>query len=226
MTRITCKDLVLGYEHFVVAENLSFTVESEDYLCIIGENGTGKSTLMKGILGLHPPLSGSIIRENQCQVGYLPQQTATQRDFPASVQEIVISGCQRRCKLRPFYNAQEKALAEENMERLHILEMRKKPYRKLSGGQQQRVLLARALCATQDILLLDEPTNGLDSKVSQEFYEIIDQLHQDGITILMISHDLDRAVAHSTKILKLGKETFFGTTKEFIEKYPESGGKS
>lgn len=221
MTRLTCRNLVLGYDHNKVVENLNFTLEEEDYLTIIGENGTGKSTLMKGILGLHPPLDGEIIWGeglSQRDIGYLPQQTAAQKDFPASVEEIVRSGCQARCGIRPFYNKEEKSLAEKNMERMHITEFRKRPYRNLSGGQQQRVLLARALCSSQKILLLDEPVSGLDAKVTAELYEIIGQLHKEGMSIIMISHDMVSAVEHSTKILQLGKPIFFGSKEEYVEK--------
>lgn len=221
MTRLSCHDLVLGYEQNIIVQNLNFSLEEEDYLCIIGENGTGKSTLMKGILGLHPPLSGNIVWGaglSQRDVGYLPQQTAAQKDFPASVEEIVRSGCQARCGLRPFYNKAEKKLAEEKMERMHITQFRKRPYRALSGGQQQRVLLARALCASQKILLLDEPVSGLDPKVTAELYETIADLHKDGMSILMISHDMESAIAYSTKILQLGQPGFFGTKEEYLKK--------
>ncbi len=218
MTRLTCNDVSLGYDHNVVVENLSFTLEEEDYLCVIGENGTGKSTLMKGILGLHPPLRGTITWGeglSQRDVGYLPQQTAAQKDFPASVEEIVRSGCQARCGLRPFYNKEEKKLADEKMERMRITEFRKRPYRALSGGQQQRVLLARALCSSQKILLLDEPVSGLDAKVTAELYDTIAELHKEGMSIIMISHDMESAVSYASKILQLGKSIFWGTKEEY-----------
>lgn len=218
MSQITCTDLKLGYGNHVILDNLNFTVEKDDYLTVIGENGTGKSTLMKGILGLHLPLGGSITMGEGLSpkdVGYLPQQTPAQRDFPASVEEIVRSGCQARCGLRPFYNKEEKALADENMARMRIEDLRKRSYRCLSGGQQQRVLLARALCATQKILLLDEPTSGLDPRVSAELYELIAQLHKEGITIIIISHDMSSALDYSTKILRLTKPVYFGTLEGY-----------
>ena len=169
MALITCKDLTLGYENTRVAEHLSFTVPEGAYLCIVGENGSGKSTLMKTLLGLRAPLAGIIafgdgLRKNE--IGYLPQQTPIQRDFPASVQEVVLSGCLSRCGLRPFYTREEKALAAQNMARLGITDLARRCYRELSGGQQQRALLARALCATRKLLLLDEPVAGLDPKVT------------------------------------------------------------
>ncbi len=171
MAQLTCQNLSLGYDGREILHDLSFEVNAGDYLCIVGENGSGKSTLMKTILGLQAPIRGRILtgdglRPNE--IGYLPQQTVVQRDFPASVREIVLSGCQSRCGLRPFYNRQEKRLAGENMEKLGLTALEKRCYRELSGGQQQRVLLARALCATQKLLLLDEPVSGLDPKVTAE----------------------------------------------------------
>lgn len=218
MSIITCTDVVLGYEKNPILENLNFSVEKEDYLTVIGENGTGKSTLMKGILGLHPPLRGEITLGEGLthrDIGYLPQQTPAQRDFPASVEEIVRSGCQARCGFRPFYNQAEKQLAEENIVRMGIENLRKRAYRTLSGGQQQRVLLARALCATQKILLLDEPATGLDPKVTEDLYQLISKLHSEGVTILMISHDMTSALAYSTKILRLTQPVFFGSLSQY-----------
>ena len=221
MALITCKDLTLGYESIPVARHLSFTVEEGDYLCILGENGSGKSTLMKTLLGLQAPLAGSVtygggLRQNQ--IGYLPQQTPLQRDFPASVQEVVLSGCLGRCGWRPFFSREEKALAARNMERLGITGLARRCYRELSGGQQQRVLLARALCATQKLLLLDEPAAGLDPKVTAGLYDLIAGLNRkDGITILMISHDMAAAARYASRILHLGEgqTLFFGTAAEY-----------
>ena len=221
MALITCKHLDLGYENTRVVEDLSFTVEQGDYLCIVGENGSGKSTLMKTLLGLRSALSGQIVfgdglRKNE--IGYLPQQTPIQRDFPASVQEVVLSGCLNRCGLRPFYGKEEKALAARNMERLGITPIARRCYRELSGGQQQRVLLARALCATRKLLLLDEPVAGLDPKVTAELYELIAGLNrQDGITVIMISHDISAAVGYASHILHIGEgqRLFFGTAAAY-----------
>ena len=196
MSQLECKNLTLGYGTKTVIENLSFSVNKGDYLCIVGENGSGKSTLMKTILHLLKPLAGSIETGDGLlsdEISYLPQQTDVQRDFPASVQEIVLSGCQSRCGKRPFYNKEEKHLAEAAMEKLGITHLAKKCYRELSGGQQQRTLLARALCAAQKMLLLDEPVTGLDPSATQEMYDLIEQLNKSGITIIMISHDTDAA---------------------------------
>lgn len=218
MAMIKVSDLTLGYENRAIITNLSFSVEEGDYLCIVGENGSGKSTLMKTLLGLQKPMSGSIVFGDGLQkneIGYLPQQTVVQRDFPASVQEIVQSGCQARCGWRPFYNKEEKRLAEQNMERMGIKEYARRCYRELSGGQQQRVLLARALCATRKILLLDEPVAGLDPRVTAEMYELIHGLNQEGITIIMISHDITAAVCYATHVLHIGKRTFFGAKEDY-----------
>ncbi|MBQ6213100.1 MAG: metal ABC transporter ATP-binding protein, partial [Ruminococcus sp.] len=184
------------------------------------ENGSGKSTLMKTLLHLQAPLKGEIITGDGLknnEIGYLPQQTIVQRDFPASVREIVLSGCQSRCGLRPFYNKEEKALAAENMKRMGITDLADRCYRELSGGQQQRVLLARALCATRKVFLLDEPVSGLDPKVTAEMYELIKELNDEGITIIMISHDIAAALRYASNILHIGSSVFFGTKEEYLE---------
>jgi len=218
MPQIICENASLGYDGKPIVTDLSFTVNAGDYLCIVGENGSGKSTLMKTILNLTAPLAGAIRMEGlrPTEIGYLPQQTQVQRDFPASVQEIVRSGFQGQCGLRPFYTREEKAMAARNLERLGLGGFERRCYRELSGGQQQRVLLARALCATRKCLLLDEPVSGLDPKAAAQMYEIIRQLHQEGITIIMISHDLESALNHATHVLHIGKELFFGTKEAYL----------
>ena len=231
MAQIICENLTLGYEGEIVAKDLTFSVEAGTYLCIIGENGTGKSTLMKTILGLKSPLKGRVIFGDGLRgrdIGYLSQQTEVQRDFPASVEEIVLSGCQGRMGLRPFYNDGEKALAEGNMRRLGILELKNRCYRDLSGGQQQRVLLARALTAARRALFLDEPASGLDPEVTEDMYRIIREINKDGVTIVMITHDLSEAVPAATHILRLGRRNFWGTQKEYratAPKYRKSEGR-
>ena len=218
MAQLIGKDVTLGYEGNVVIEHLNFSVQAGDYLYIVGENGSGKSTLMKAILGLKSPMAGIITTGDGLQpdeIGYLPQQTAVQRDFPASVLEIVRSGCLNHSGFRPFYTKQEKQLALDNMERLGITHLAKRCYRELSGGQQQRVLLARALGATQKMLVLDEPVTGLDPKAQLELYELIAQLNRkDGITILMVSHDMEAAVKYASHVLHISKTPLFFGTKE------------
>lgn len=218
MALLTVKDLALGYDSRAIVENLNFTVNSGDYLCIVGENGSGKTTLMKTLLGLQEAVDGQILSGDglkKNEIGYLPQQTLVQKDFPASVREIVLSGCQGRTGLRPFYNKEEKALALENMKRMGVEDLADRCYRELSGGQQQRVLLARALCATRRILLLDEPVSGLDPIVTAEMYSLIKSLNEEGITIIMISHDVEAAMSYASHILHIGDKIFFGSVDEY-----------
>ena len=220
MAQLTCENVSLGYDNKTILSNLSFSVNSGDYLCIVGENGSGKSTLMRTMLGLQKPMSGEISLGyglKKGEIGYLPQQTDVQKNFPASVKEIVLSGCQARAGLRPFYNNQEKEMAANAMKKMRIEEFSKRCYRELSGGQQQRVLLARALCATQKILLLDEPVSGLDPRVTAEMYELISGLNKEGITIIMISHDIDVAISEASHILHICDKPFFGTKEEYLK---------
>ena len=239
MPQLTCENLTLGYDGKIVVSNLSFTVNAGDYLCIVGANGSGKSTLMKTVLNLKTPISGKISTGEglaPSEIGYLPQQTVVQKDFPASVREVVLSGCLNRRGLRPFYNKQEKEMAEDNMDKLDIADLARDCYRELSGGQKQRVLLARALCATRKILLLDEPTAGLDPKATTDMYELIEALNKSGITVIMVSHDIAASARYATHILHVnpagvggGTASFFGTISEYLESetgraYAASGG--
>ncbi|MCL1866434.1 MAG: ABC transporter ATP-binding protein [Oscillospiraceae bacterium] len=221
-TQLICRDLTVGYEGKTVVSDLSFTVGEGDYLCVLGDNGSGKSTLMKTILRLKSPMSGTIELGGGLkphEIGYLPQQTVVQKDFPASVYEVVVSGCLNGCGMRPFYNREEKKSARENMEKLGISSLARRCYRELSGGQQQRTLLARALCATRKILLLDEPVAGLDPAATAEMYRIISELNKSGTTIIMISHDLAAAAEFSSHILHIGNGglLFGGTTSDYLK---------
>lgn len=219
MAQLICRDLCLGYDGREIVHGLNFEIDAGDYLCIVGENGSGKSTLMRTLLGLQPPMSGKVLTGEgllQKEIGYLPQQTAVQKDFPATVREIVISGFQGRCGLRPFYTKEEKRIAAANIDRMGISHLAKRCYRELSGGQQQRVLLARALCATGKVLLLDEPVSGLDPKVTAEMYRLIEKLNSDGITVIMISHDMEAALSYASHILHIGNTVFFGTRQEYL----------
>lgn len=217
---MTCEDLNLGYEGRSVLTGVNAQVHPGDYLCIVGENGSGKTTLMKAILGLIAPLSGKITMKGGLrreEIGYLPQQTPVQRDFPASVREVVLSGCLGRLGRRPFYTRQQKNQAQEALKRLSIQDLARASYRTLSGGQQQRVLLARALCAARTMLLLDEPASGLDPHITEELYKLIHSLNRDGMTIVMISHDLQSATRFASHILHLGgKPLFFGATGDYL----------
>ena len=203
---ITCLDLTLGYEGKVIISGLDITINNGDYLCITGKNGSGKSTLMKSLLGLMTPMSGKIIWGTgikQSEIGYLPQQTQIQKDFPATVREVVYSGLINRTGLRPFFTMAEKSIAEHNMGKLGITDIAGRCYRELSGGQQQRTLLARALCATRKILLLDEPVAGLDPQAALELYKLIKDLNDEGTTIIMISHDIESSLSYATHTLSI-----------------------
>ncbi len=216
---IVCRDVDFGYENYDVVVGVSMMVEEGDYLCIVGENGSGKSTLMKGLLGLLKPTGGSLTVDEELKktgIGYLPQQTAAQRDFPATVQEVVLSGCLSRRGALPFYSRKEKTIARENMEKTGIYQMKDHCYRELSGGQQQRVLIARALCATSRLLILDEPITGLDPSAIQDLYTMLKQLNREGVAILMVSHDIRNVVSEAGKILHLKREVlFYGSVEEY-----------
>lgn len=220
MAQLKCENLTLGYDSTVVIKNLNFTINAGEYLCVIGDNGTGKSTLMKAILGLLKPIDGKIIWGEDCnqgKIGYLTQQSEIQREFPASVREIVMSGFISKCGLLPFYSKAQKKSALENMKKLRVDDLAKRCFRELSGGQQQRVLLARALCGAEKFLFLDEPVTGLDPKVSAEMYAEIQNLNREyNTTIMMISHDVKTATEYATHILEIGDNPFFGTQEQYM----------
>lgn len=220
MQLLDCQNVTMSYDAHIVVNNISFDLDRGDYLCIVGENGSGKSTLVKGILGLLKPMKGNIVFNGikQTQIGYLPQQTIVQKDFPANVFEVVLSGCLNRRGLLPFYSKEEKKRADNNINKLGISELKKKSYRNLSGGQQQRVLLARALCSTEKLLLLDEPVTGLDPIMTSDLYNLINKLNrEEGITVIMISHDINSAVKYGNKILHMDtKVAFYGLKEKYL----------
>lgn len=221
MQLIQVEQAALGYDGKVVVEHLNFTVEKGDYICVIGENGVGKSTLVKNILGLCEPISGTIQKNDvlaQGQIGYLPQRTQVQHDFPASVREVVRSGCATKGFFGCFYTKEQKQRVKENLEKMGISHLEKACFSDLSGGQQQRVLLARALCTADTLLVLDEPVTGLDPDATKELYQTIDELNAQGITIFMISHDVEQSLRHAKKVLYLGKEHFFGSVQEYLQR--------
>ena len=219
MSLIECKNLTLSYDSRSVIENVSFHIDEGSYFCIVGENGSGKSTLIKAILGLMKPTSGTITYQDgfkHTQIGFLPQHSDIQNDFPANVREVVLSGNLNSCGLFPFYSKAQVKRAEEAMCLLGISDIAKKSFRQLSGGQRQRVLLARALCATDKLLLLDEPVSGLDPVVTDELYKIIKELNDGGITVIMVSHDIRSVAEYAKQILHLDKEEwFFGSVEEY-----------
>ena len=218
---LACRDVSLGYEGQSVLTHLDLSIRAGDYLCIVGDNGSGKSTLLRGLLGLLPPLSGEIWRSPELQkgaVGYLPQQTRAQRDFPATVYEVVLSGCLNQKGMKFFYSPAQKSMALMNMGKLGILELKDQCYRDLSGGQQQRVLLARALCAARSLLILDEPITGLDPAAAQDLYKTLAYLNQkEGMAVVMVTHDLKAALRSARTVLHIGRRgTFLGTPAEYL----------
>ena len=219
MKLIECEKLTMSYEGITAFNNISFSVESGDFMLILGENGSGKSTLVKGLLGLKAPYSGNISFNGITpkEIGYLPQQNAIQKDFPATVKEVVLSGCIGSGGFSPFYTKSQKESAEKCIKHLHLDKIRKKSFRELSGGQQQRVLIARALCATDKLLLLDEPVTGLDAVVTAEMYDLISHLNTvHNVTIIMISHDISNTLKYADKVLHISSESyFFGSVEEY-----------
>lgn len=208
MSILSARDLSIGYDGRTILSNIDFKIHSGDYFCIVGENGSGKSTLMKTILGLQPAISGEIVFGdglNKSQIGYLPQQTDLQKDFPASVYEIVLSGCQSHLGKHFFYSKAQKKTALMNMEKMGISHLKNRCFRELSGGQKQRVLLSRALCATTRVLLLDEPVAGLDPTMTADMYQLIKELNDDGMTIIMISHDIANISIYANRIFDVNK---------------------
>ena len=221
MSLISCENLCIGYKNKHVVENLTFHVEKGDYLCIVGENGSGKSTLMKTLLGLCRPISGELVFSDglhKNEIGYLPQETEAQKDFPTSAYEVVLSGTLNNCRaLFPFYTKKQRKVADSSMELLGITDLKKKCFRELSGGQKRRVLLARALCATSKLIVLDEPTTALDPDAAEEMYAVINTLHNSGIAVVMVSHDTETAVKYATHILHIaGRPKFFGRVEDYL----------
>lgn len=222
MSLLTCENATFAYEGRTVLRNISFNVEKGDYLAVVGENGAGKTTLIKGLLGLKEPVSGNLSYGwglESDQIGYLPQQTEIQRDFPASVREVVLSGCLNRLGGKAFYTRELKKLADDRLELLEIASLGNRCYRELSGGQQQRVLLARALCATRTLLILDEPVTGLDPVIAMGLYDILREIRRKKeITVIMVSHDVRGAVEEADHILHIaGEVKFFGITEDYME---------
>jgi zinc transport system ATP-binding protein len=218
---IACEDAAFGYDGYAVVSALNFTVAPGDYLCIVGKNGSGKSTLVKGLLRLLDPLRGAVTFCGEFKretVGYLPQQIALQKDFPAGAFEIILSGAAGRMGLRPFYSAKEKQRSREIMDQLGIGDLKDRCFRELSGGQQRRILIGRALCASRGALVLDEPTAGLDPLAASELYALLQKINREtGVTIIMVSHDIGAAERYATKILHLqNRQCFFGAYLDYV----------
>lgn len=219
MNLIECENLSAGYEGRRIVSGLSFRVCEGDYLCVLGPNGAGKSTLIKTLLGLLPPVSGKLVYGEGFgarQIGYLPQQSLVQSDFPASVKEVVLSGCTGKLGFRPFFGRSHRQAADAAMASLGISSLKNKCFRQLSGGQQQRVLIARALCATEKMIVLDEPAAGLDPPATEELYKTLAKLNNErSTTIIMISHDVPAAKRYASHILYIGDNPFFGTASGY-----------
>ena len=218
---ITCRDLAFAYDGRTVLEDVNFGVGSGEYWFIVGGNGSGKSTLIKGLLRLKAPLRGSIAFGDGLQadhIGYLPQQTVAQKDFPASVMEVVLSGLLNSHGFKPFFSAADRAKAKEKLALLDVADLADRSFQDLSGGQRQRILLARALCAGRKMLLLDEPASALDPLATQELYQLIARLNrEEGITVLMVSHDLAAAERWASHVLHLGsRQLFAGPREEYL----------
>ena len=224
MELLEIKNLTVKNENVVLFSGLNFKINSGDYLAIVGENGSGKTTLMNTILGLRKNYEGEIIFKSgltKKDMGYLPQVTILKNDFPASCEEIVMSGLISK-KQNFFYTKEDREKSDKIMEKLDITFLKNKSYAEISGGQRQRVLLARALLATKDILFLDEPVTGLDPYVTQDLYHIIKKLNDEGIAIVMISHDIKEVFKYATHILHIGKNIFYGSKEEYM-KHDEYG---
>ncbi len=220
MKQLICSDLAIGYEGNIVQDKINFSVNKGDYICVVGKNGAGKSTLMKTVLGLLPTISGKTEMSKELiegGIGYLPQQTQIQKDFPASVWEVVLSGAVKKQGLRLFYSREQKETALNILEKIGISDLKKKSYSKLSGGQQQKTLLARALCATGEILLLDEPVSGLDPKSTEEMYELIKKLNKEGTTVIMITHDVENSVNYADYVLSIDETVKYMEKDEFVK---------
>ncbi len=222
MEQIICQNLSIGYNKVAIQEDINLCIKQADFLCIIGSNGIGKTTFMKTLLGLISPLSGSIKRAKEVKFNtfsYLPQQTQRQKDFPASVWEVALSGHIARHGLRPFYTKEEKAKTMQLLEKIGIDSLKNTSYSKISGGQQQKVLLARALSASSELIFLDEPTSALDPETTHEMYRLFEQLNNEGITFVLISHDIQNALNYANKIVLFDENVQCFDKEHYLEKY-------
>ena len=221
MSLIKCNNIEFKYDGKEILKNISFEVNKGDYLCIIGENGSGKSTLLNILTGILKPNNGTVTLSNNLskkEIGYLPQKSEIYENFPASVYEVVISGCVNKLSIIPFYRRKEKQIANYNMNLLEISNIKNKCFHELSGGQKQRVLLTRTLCSTRDVILLDEPVSGLDPIITESFYNVVNHLNSEhGTTVVMVSHDIQNCLKYASHILYIGKDLFYyGSKSDFL----------
>jgi ABC-type Mn2+/Zn2+ transport system ATPase subunit len=205
---ITGHDLTIGYRHRALFNDVSFGIERGAILGIVGPNGCGKTTLLRTILGLLPPLRGTVTRASGLRVSYVPQRERLDVILPLSAIDVVLMG--RSARLAPLarlgpadYEAARCALAQLDADALAP-----RPYRSLSGGQQQRVLLARALAAEPDLLVLDEPTAGMDLSSEAGIIEFLRDLNRrQGVTILLVTHLLPLVLSLATSIMLFARDT-------------------
>lgn len=216
---IKVEDLTIGYDNQIILKDVNININEGEYVCIVGTNGSGKSTLLKTMIGLNKPLSGKITIADKVSIGYVPQELHLQQDFPATVSEIVMSGCLKKMKWRPFYTKKERDLANKYMKMLQISTLKRKSFSELSGGQQQRVLIARALCATNKVLFLDEPFTALDGYGALKLYNILKKINiEEKVTIVMISHDIDHALRYANHVIHVDETIIFdGSKEEYLE---------
>lgn len=214
---IICEGLAVGYSGKPLCNGFDLEINNGDYICIVGENGAGKSTLIKTLVGLIPAISGKVLLRgdiDKSDIGYLPQQREMQKDFPASVWEVVLSGCLDRLGFRPFYGHKERKLAADAIRELDLEDIKNESFRELSGGQRQRVLLARAIAGSKKVLVLDEPITGLDPVAAAHLYQLLNRLNQDGTTIITISHDISKALSAANKLLIMNDKPHLASEAE------------
>lgn len=218
---LSVKDLNFNYGKIKILKDINFELDKGDYLGIIGANGSGKTTLIKVLLGLLQPSSGTVVYHQNIlednALGYVPQKTfGDHQNFPATVKEIVRTGLLANKGFLKQYNDEDNKKVVEILNRLNLCDLKNRKINKLSGGQQQRVLLARSLVSNPRVLILDEPTSALDPEVREDFYQLLETVNKSGVTIILISHDLQSIEPYLNKVLLLDRKIlFFGNPKDF-----------
>lgn len=211
---IELHNIFVGYKDLIVLEDISINIPRGSFLAVVGPNGGGKTTLIKTILGLIKPGSGTVNvfgKPAYCQggnrkkIGYVPQVLSIDANFPIHAKDVVLMGRYGRIGLLKNPALKDKKIAKETMDKIGILELADKPIGRLSGGQRQRVFLARALANEPEILFLDEPTTGIDVPSTEGLYELLHKLHNEGITIIIVSHDIGVVASYVDTIACLNK---------------------
>ena len=207
------------YDSIPVLEAINLSVESNDFLGIIGPNGGGKTTLLKVILGLIKPNRGRVTvlgmppERGRKYIGYISQFNLFDHDFPISVFEVVLMGRYKRSGLLPRYTEEDRKAATEALEIVEMLDYKDRQIGRLSGGEQQRVFIARALATDPKLLLLDEPTASIDTNMQAEFYELLDRL-KENMAIVLVSHDVSAVSIYVSEIACLNHQLFYHGSKE------------